>query len=146
MAEVVRHLTSIPIAEFVKQQFFEPLGLTATTVNHTAAAESGNLAVPYLRKDVFARGCQDQSTEGHNVNPRCFGDPIPTEWYAKGSGLHAPGPVVSSFTDMVSNALRFAMSTNLVTLAQMGQGAARSKIHPAARDSGDPSEYRTRFQ
>lgn len=101
LAEIVKRLSSTPIVEFVHKHIFDPLNMTTTTVNHTAAAKTGNLTGSYVRQGINPSKCRAAWHVTGQMDRSCIGVPVATEWFVDGAGQSVPGPIISSFTDMV---------------------------------------------
>lgn len=102
LAEIVKRLSGIPIVDFIHEHLFGPLNMTTTMVNHTAAAATGQMAVSYIRQGINPSKCAAAWHGDGKMNRSCYGFPVATEEFVEGAGLYIPGPIVSSFTDMVS--------------------------------------------
>ena len=102
LAEIVKRLSNVSIVDFAFEHLFGPLNMTTTTVNHTAAAMTSNLAGSYVRQGINPTKCQASWDDAGRMNRSCFGYPVATEWFVEGPGLFIPGPIISSCTDMVS--------------------------------------------
>lgn len=101
LAEVLKRLTSRSVVDLVYEQF-DHLNMTATTVNHTAAALYGELAGNYVRQGIDSSNCATIWHIAGKMDRSCYGYPVATEWFVEGPGLFIPGPIISSFADMVS--------------------------------------------
>lgn len=102
LAEIVKHVSNLSIVDFASEHLFGPLNMTTTTVNHTSAAMTGHPAGSYVRQGINPTTCQASWELAGEMNRSCVGYPVATEWFVEGSGLFIPGPIISSFTDMVS--------------------------------------------
>jgi hypothetical protein len=104
LAHMVPTLTGVPFIEYVARHFFSPLGMSATTYNHTAAAASGHRTDGHTHTGVNMTECVAKSTpEKHKKRSKsCHGKIAPFGWFTETDGIDnaGPGGVVSSTRDV----------------------------------------------
>lgn len=120
LSHIVPTLAGVPFIEYVRTHFFAPLGMNATTYNHTAAAESGRRTDGHTHRGVNMTECVAKSHlnpfserhkhgrkggKKHSKRPAsCHGDIAPFGWFTATDGIAnaGPGGVVSSARDVAT--------------------------------------------
>ncbi|BEJ11524.1 hypothetical protein CspHIS471_0109460 [Cutaneotrichosporon sp. HIS471] len=104
LAHMVPTLTGVPFIQYVAKHFFAPLGMSATTYNHTAAAASGHRTDGHTHTRLNITECVAKSTlANHKNRPRsCHGSIAPFGWFTDTDGIDIAGAggIISSARDV----------------------------------------------
>lgn len=106
LAEIVVQLSGRSVPNYVQEHLLDPLGMTSTTFNTTAAeAKPGRSVGSFERFGMNSVECRRVWSQDNKLDRSCYGYPAATEWFVEGDGLWYTGPagVVISYSDMVGH-------------------------------------------
>ena len=104
LSGIIPTLTGVPYHDFVQRNFFDPLNMTSSFLNATAAGETGRWTDGSMRIGMNMSACRAQWTAKGKVDERCLGR---TERFGRWTESNSlpmggAGGSILSLTDMVS--------------------------------------------
>ncbi|WVQ81202.1 hypothetical protein IAT38_003324 [Cryptococcus sp. DSM 104549] len=102
LSHIIPTLTNISFDAYVRANIFEPIGLTSTRLNATAALESGHRSDGFLRVGRNLTACNVEWKAKGEVGKECLGEAGSIGWWTDGDSLFEAGPggVTTSAKDM----------------------------------------------
>lgn len=103
LAAIVERLTKQPLHDFVQENIFNKLSMSASTYNATLARATGRLTDGFSHTGQNITLCKEKSKGAKHQQKSCHGKVESIGWWAEGDGLEnaGAGGVITSATDIV---------------------------------------------